>query len=154
MFKRHVERCQTDRTEKVGDDIDAELFISHKLVYKQNEKDVYNRHCMNLGIGYISLNYETDCREVRRGWARQPKWGNHFEETRCMSSGQTLSYGLTLAQQNQGNISPVRMLKQLQTMHPGRYDFPTKNQIRKVVSKLTTDGKHEEERCLCMYGKW
>lgn len=38
-------------------------------------------------------------------------------------------------------MSPARILKQLQSMHPGRYDLPTENQIQKVISKLTTDEK-------------
>lgn len=35
-------------------------------------------------------------------------------------------------------MSPPRMLKQLQSMHPVRYDLPTENQIQKIISKLTT----------------
>lgn len=92
MFKRHVDGCRTYRSEKKGYDIDAALCVAHDVVCTQNEIGVYNRHWMNPELVKISFNAETDCREVRRGWARRPKWGNRSELTQCPSSEHKLKY--------------------------------------------------------------
>lgn len=75
MFDRHEQGCQDSRNEKRGDSIGAALTIAHELVYGQNEAGVYNRHCTNPELTKIGLNVNKDCREVRRGWTKRPKWG-------------------------------------------------------------------------------
>lgn len=76
-----------------------------------------------------------ECRVVRTGWARSPKWGASMWDTALNEFKSQIKVLFQVgAAEPAKKMSASRMLKFLKAMNPHCYDVPTENQILSLLA--------------------
>lgn len=139
-FDNHNENCTEDSYH--GDKLQRALGLAYDMVYTSNLVTVYTRHESHPLLSSMDFNPEVDGREVKRGWARRPKWGKALGESTILEfKAQIKQWFYIGSAEPAKKLSACRMQKLLQGLNPHRYNLPTEKQIQSLITGFSQDEK-------------
>lgn len=143
VFDKHVENCDTTKVQ--GDTLHRALTMADMFINEDRRIQWYTRHKKNPKLAMVRSPEPAECRKVRTGWTRRPKWGQSMGDTTIDEFKSQLKIWFQIgAAQPLRKMSASRMYKLLQAMNPQRYDLPTENQIKQYISSLVQDEKKKK----------
>ncbi len=75
---------------------------------------------------------------LKRGWAQRPPWGKMYGARYIRIYQQDIKELFERGENKGGfKFGPGRMLEELISRYPGKYNLPTENEIKTEISKLT-----------------
>lgn len=130
------------KEQEVGDALQRALKYALEVVYDDHVVGVYTRNYINHRLAEVKFDPDVDFRELRRGWAKKPKWGEGLRSNTLSEFKDQIQEGLDIGSSEPGKkISAPRMHRMLERMHPNRYGLLTENQINIYVCKLSREDK-------------
>lgn len=124
-YDAHIRNCEP--VPSVGCAIQRSLAIAHSMIFEEQSIQIYTRNEMNPALSKVSFDPATDCRTVKRGYERRPKWGDAMGKNAMEKCKPQIREWFTIgAVEPAKKMSANRMHKLIQNMDPDRYDILSK----------------------------